>query len=285
MLGVATSIRTVSGTSRKTRRAAPRNRATRQSHKELGAGWGLAPSEIGERTSEGVSKMLFALNEEPASPQVRAPSESSGDYPALAVLDAGRRIVSDGVQWIVQARAGDHWRSTHFCRTRAGLARCAGPAAAALLASWPDVFPSAGFELKAPRSQLAHHRMQLVACPMCGRQVERRSRQQVFCSGACREKARVRSRKGATSKNGHTAKLVGLLGRDTGVPTNPHKKSNEINVFQAAKPWSSTGIRAPAGVIAAEIASGRTWLPITSKDGVAGFIAQLAPALIARDQR
>jgi len=50
-----------------------------------------------------------------------------------------------------------------------------------------------------------------VVCERCGRKVERKSRQQRFCSGRCQEKARTRVRKA-------------FLARATGAPGSPLKR-------------------------------------------------------------
>ena len=60
----------------------------------------------------------------------RPSGETSDDYPGVvAVIDGGRSrviVCSSGVQWIVQHRQGDHWRSNSYCRTREALIRCCG---------------------------------------------------------------------------------------------------------------------------------------------------------------
>lgn len=79
--------------------------------------------------------------------------ESSGDYHrVVAILNPRHRVIvcRDGIQWILQRRAGERhgrarWDSRSYCRTREGLNRVcrelAGeidPIAAATLASLPN---------------------------------------------------------------------------------------------------------------------------------------------------
>jgi len=39
---------------------------------------------------------------------------------------APRRWATAGIQWILQNRAGEHWRSRSFCQTKEALIRCGG---------------------------------------------------------------------------------------------------------------------------------------------------------------
>jgi hypothetical protein len=100
-----------------------------------------------------------------------------------------------------------------------------------------------------------------VNCPSCGREVQRRARQQRFCSGRCKEKARTRVRKA-------------FLGRDTRAPSNPPKKVNKLKVLQRAKTLSSNRIFGPADVLDAEVFN-RPWESATSSAGVAIEIGRL----------
>ena len=106
-----------------------------------------------------------------------------------------------------------------------------------------------------------------VACASCGRKVARRARQQRFCSGRCKEKARTRIRKA-------------FLGRDTGAPSNPSKKVNKFKPLQRAKTLSSNRIFGPADVLDAEVFD-RAWTPAVSSGGVAVEVGRLrAHALV-----
>jgi len=100
-----------------------------------------------------------------------------------------------------------------------------------------------------------------VVCERCGRKVERKSRQQRFCSGRCQEKARTRVRKA-------------FLARDTGAPGEPPKKDNKLNALQRAKTVSSTCILGPADVLAIEVFD-RVWDPATSSGGIAIEVSHL----------
>jgi len=107
-----------------------------------------------------------------------------------------------------------------------------------------------------------------VVCERCGRKVERKSRQQRYCSGRCQEKARTRVRKA-------------FLARDTGAPWKPPKKDNKLNALQRAKTLSSHRILAPADVLAVEVFD-RTWKPAISSGGIAIEVSRLrARALVS----
>jgi hypothetical protein len=53
--------------------------------------------------------------------------EEIDTYPAIAVLNGNWRVVvcKHSIQWILQRRGGERWRSRYFCRTREGLIACA----------------------------------------------------------------------------------------------------------------------------------------------------------------
>ncbi len=130
--------------------------------------------------------------------------------------------------------------------------------------------PEAGIQ----RAVFAHLRARAsrrdapVVCERCGRKVERKSRQQRFCSGRCQEKARTRVRKA-------------FLARDTGAPGNPPKKDNKLKALQRAKTLSSHRILAPADVLAVEVFD-RTWKPAVSSGGIAIEVSRLrARALVS----
>jgi hypothetical protein len=54
------------------------------------------------------------------------PSESDGYADVVAVLDENRRVISDGVQWMLQVRTGGRWKPRSYCRTKEALIRCCG---------------------------------------------------------------------------------------------------------------------------------------------------------------
>jgi hypothetical protein len=101
-----------------------------------------------------------------------------------------------------------------------------------------------------------------VVCERCGRKVERKSRQQRYCSGRCQEKARTRVRKA-------------VLGRDTRAPGDPPKKDKKFKALRRAKLLSSRRILAPADVLAVEVWGGREWQPAISSGGVAVEVGRL----------
>ena len=52
-------------------------------------------------------------------------SEKSDDYPRVVVTEDRRRVIEcrHGIQWIIQARSGNKWRSHSYCRQGATLLR------------------------------------------------------------------------------------------------------------------------------------------------------------------
>jgi hypothetical protein len=109
----------------------------------------------------------------------------------------------------------------------------------------------------------ASHRNAPVICAGCGRKVQRRARQQRFCSARCKEKGRKRVRRA-------------FLGRDAGAPLHPRKKDSKFKGLQRAKTLSSWRILAPADVLAVEVL-GRAWNPTISSGGVSIEIGRLRP--------
>lgn len=101
-----------------------------------------------------------------------------------------------------------------------------------------------------------------VICASCGRQVQRQSRQQRFCSARCKEKGRTRVRRA-------------FLGTDTGAPTNPPKNGHEFNGLQGKKTRSSLRILAPPRVLAAEVWGSRHWQETVSSGGVAVEVSRV----------
>jgi endogenous inhibitor of DNA gyrase (YacG/DUF329 family) len=102
-----------------------------------------------------------------------------------------------------------------------------------------------------------------VICASCGRQVQRRSRQQRFCSDRCRNReiGRRRVRKA-------------LLGRDTGAPANRPKNDKKRKALQRAGLLSSRRIFGPADVLGVEVFD-RAWRPLVSSGGVAVQVGRL----------
>jgi hypothetical protein len=112
----------------------------------------------------------------------------------------------------------------------------------------------------------AARRDTLVRCPERGREVERASRQQKYCSRRCREQAHY-------EKLAAEGRFNPAQGGDTALPTDPIKNSNGFNDLQARKLGSSPRIYAPRRVIEAELIAGYEWRPVTSPHGVAVLVA------------
>jgi hypothetical protein len=109
-----------------------------------------------------------------------------------------------------------------------------------------------------------------VNCPSCGREVQRRARQQRFCSRRCRQKANY----------GEKVARGDFSTRTIARPTNPPKKDNKFKALQWAKSLSSHRIFGPADVLAVEMFD-RTWKSGISSGGVAVEIGRLrARALV-----
>jgi hypothetical protein len=92
-----------------------------------------------------------------------------------------------------------------------------------------------------------------VRCATCGRKVERRARQQRFCSSRCRQKANYAEKVARGDFSTHTFAR----------PTNPPKKDRKFKALQRAKMLSSHRILAPAHVLGIEV-FGRVWNPACS---------------------
>jgi hypothetical protein len=103
-----------------------------------------------------------------------------------------------------------------------------------------------------------------VSCPSCGRKVQRRARQQRFCSRRCRQKANY----------GEKVARGDFSTRTIARPTNPQKKDKKFNALQRAKMLSSRRIFAPADVLAVELLD-RAWKPGISSGGVVVEIGRL----------
>jgi hypothetical protein len=112
-----------------------------------------------------------------------------------------------------------------------------------------------------------------VNCPICGREVQRRARQQRFCSRRCRQKANY----------GEKVARGDFSTRTIARPTNPPKKDNKFKALQWAKTLSSHRVLAPAHVLACEVFGGRGWRHATSSGGVAVEVGHLrSRALVER---
>jgi hypothetical protein len=111
-----------------------------------------------------------------------------------------------------------------------------------------------------PPRRNAMHRNAPVVCLRCGRSVPRQARQQLYCSDACRERGRERTRVGAIKK--------GARYLPTSAPANPQKKVNGFNLLSAPKSGSSLGSGAPRWVIEVEVFGGRAWRQVVSSGGV-----------------
>jgi len=105
---------------------------------------------------------------------------------------------------------------------------------------------------------LALRRDAPVTCAGCGRQVQRQSRQQRFCSDRCRKTARPARDTEASKQN--------RLKRNS--RTNPPKIINEISGAMGR-------ISGPSHIIDAEVWAGREWHPAISSGGVSIEIGRL----------
>jgi hypothetical protein len=115
-----------------------------------------------------------------------------------------------------------------------------------------------------------------VICDGCGRQVERRSRQQRFCSTSCQQRARVRVRHSRIGPGSARAIQNALRGKFAHEAT---QIVNEIKVAVGGK------IRGPGDVLAIEV-FGRPWRGATSSGGVALQVSRVrARALVAQGRR
>jgi hypothetical protein len=76
-----------------------------------------------------------------------------------------------------------------------------------------------------------HHRDAPVRCPVCDKRVQRQARQQTYCSRKCRQRAHY-------DKSVAEGRFDPLLGKDTGLPTNPPQKSRNFSELQATKTGS-----------------------------------------------
>jgi hypothetical protein len=121
-----------------------------------------------------------------------------------------------------------------------------------------------------PENQRAHavRRDAVLVCPMCGRRFRSKARQQLYCSGRCRQRGR-RSKFAAAD----VFRVTGY--QHSGHVTQPIKKANEFNDLKRRKSGPSNGICGPWRAIEAEVLAGRNWHPSTSLDGVVVQVAQM----------
>src|SRR5262249_27067500 len=89
------------------------------------------------------------------------------------------------------------------------------------------------------RNSRAARRDAPVNCTSCGREVQRRARQQRFCSKRCRQKANY----------GEKVARGDFSTRTIARPTNPPKRDNKFKALQRAKTLSSNRIFGPADVL------------------------------------
>jgi hypothetical protein len=107
-----------------------------------------------------------------------------------------------------------------------------------------------------------------VTCGACGHVVERKARQQGFCSERCRLRGHY-----LTSESENKS-LYGLPSPNHS--TDPPKNINDINA-------NSHGIFGPRCVVAVEIVDTHAWREEVSAGGGCGFVTQLRkPALVER---
>jgi len=110
-----------------------------------------------------------------------------------------------------------------------------------------------------------------VNCPSCGREVQRRARQQRFCSKRCRQKANY----------GEKVARGDFSTRTIARPTNPPKRDNKFKALQRAKTLSSNRIFGPADVL--DEVFNRHWQPAVSSGGVMLQVSRVgARALVER---
>jgi hypothetical protein len=114
--------------------------------------------------------------------------------------------------------------------------------------------------------QLAIRRTDPVCCPICGRTVPRKARQQRFCSTRCREQNKPPRK----NRNKKQAPLHPYL-----KATEPQKKANGFNIFRAPKSGSSIGPEVPRWAVEAEIFGGREWRGVVSSGGVVSQVSTL----------
>lgn len=106
-------------------------------------------------------------------------------------------------------------------------------------------------------------------CPGCGNIVERKSRQQFYCSTKCRMRA----------SRGQGVPHIGaddLNAPATVLRYEPRQKPNDFNGAKSAKTWRSDGIIGPRRVIDAVVIASRDWQEVASSDGITSYVSQIA---------
>jgi hypothetical protein len=106
----------------------------------------------------------------------------------------------------------------------------------------------------------------ILACGSCGKRIERRARQQRFCSRRCRQKANYAEKVARGDFSTHT------IAR----PTNPPKKDRKFKTLQRVKSLSSCRILGPARVLATEVFN-RSWEGAVSSAGIAIQVSRIRP--------
>ena len=123
--------------------------------------------------------------------------------------------------------------------------------------------------------RIAARRDAPVNCRSCGREVQRRARQQRFCSKRCRQKANYAEKVARGDFSTRTSAR----------PTNLLKRGNKFKALQRAKTLSSNRIFGPADVLDAEVFN-RHWQPTASSGGVMLQVSRVrARALVERRGR
>jgi hypothetical protein len=85
----------------------------------------------------------------------------------------------------------------------------------------------------------AVHRTAPVCCPVCNKTVERRSRQQRYCSSQCMRRANYARKAGSGELWGHDGARV----------RNPHKSESKNNSLQRPKTGSSISCDGPINIL------------------------------------
>src|SRR5215831_15655743 len=115
-----------------------------------------------------------------------------------------------------------------------------------------------------PRHKTASRKSQ-VECANCGHVVERRARQQIFCSTRCRMRAAREKAAGAFKKPGRYPPCGGRY--------EPHKSASENNELRRVKTASNPRILGPRRVIDVELVAGRGWKEVSSSSGVVSYVS------------
>ena len=112
-----------------------------------------------------------------------------------------------------------------------------------------------------PALEVIQGRTRKIACATCGRQVERRARQQLYCSARCQERARYRLR----GRGSRAAKINAVR---PFLPGDPPKKLHDFNGRPLLTDTrSSSRLVGPARVLQVELFD-RAWRAAVSSDGV-----------------